>query len=90
MSAAPTTVRKAKPKTKGPAATPQRLTAGAGMTAGLEIWRVGTTLHLFDRSPDGRFAADVATWTVATGGLNAANLQIIKDAGSPGSHSSGH
>jgi hypothetical protein len=58
------------------------------MTAGLEIWRLGTTLHLYDRSPDGRFAADVATWTAATGGLNAATLQIIKDAGSPGSHSS--
>jgi hypothetical protein len=51
------------------------------MTAGLEIWRIGTALHLFDRSPDGRFATDIATWSTATGGLNATALQFIKDAG---------
>jgi hypothetical protein len=51
------------------------------MTAGLEIWRVGTALHLYDRSPDGRFAADTATWASAAGGLNATALQFIKDAG---------
>jgi hypothetical protein len=58
------------------------------MTAGLEIWRVGPTLHLYDRTPDGRFAADIASWTVASGGLNAATLQIIKDAGTASSNSS--
>jgi hypothetical protein len=55
------------------------------MTAGLEIWRVGSTLHLYDRTPDSRFATDIATWTAATGGLNATALQFIKDAGAPSS-----
>ena len=57
------------------------------MTAGLEIWRVGTSLHLYDRSPDGRFATDIATWTAATGGLNATALQFIKDAGTSANNS---
>ena len=71
-----------------PTHTPTCVSRGSGMTAGLEIWRVGATLHLFDRTPEGRFAADVATWTAASGGLNAATLQIIKDAGTAGSNSS--
>jgi hypothetical protein len=79
MSTAPVKVRKAKATAK--AVVPTCLSRGSGMTAGLEIWRVGTTLHLYDRTPDNRFAADVTTWTVATGGLNAMALQTIKDAG---------
>jgi hypothetical protein len=67
-------------RVKKAAAMPQCISRGAGMTAGLEIWRVGTTLYLYDRTADNRFAADIATWTAATGGLNAATLQIIKDA----------
>lgn len=62
-------------------ATPQCISRGSGMTAGLEIWRIGTALHLFDRTPDNRFATDTATWSTATGGLNATALQYIKDAG---------
>lgn len=80
MSAAPVKVRKAKATAKV-VVEPICLSRGSGMTAGLEIWRVGTTLHLYDRTPDGRFATDVTTWTAATGGLNATALQIIKDAG---------
>jgi len=43
--------------------TTTRICAGAGMTAGLEIWRTADgimTLH--DASTDERFADDVATW----------------------------
>lgn len=41
------------------------------MTAGLELWsaRFGdgpAKFLLYDRSPDGRFAGDVATWNDAT------------------------
>jgi hypothetical protein len=86
MSAAAPSVRKSRAKATPPA--PLCVSRGSGMTAGLEIWRVGTTLHLYDRTPDSRFAVDVATWTAATGGLNAAALQIIKDAGAPSSNSS--
>jgi hypothetical protein len=40
-----------------------RVCAGAGMTAGLEIWRAADgTFTLHDASADGRFADDVATW----------------------------
>lgn len=44
------------------------ISVGAGMTAGLEIWRQGDRLVLVDRSADGRFADDVATWNKAAGG----------------------
>jgi hypothetical protein len=42
------------------------------MTAGLELWsaRLGDAPAkslLYDRSPDGRFAGDVATWNGAAG-----------------------
>lgn len=50
------------------------------MTAGLEIWRVGPRIYLYDRSPDGRFATDVSSWNAATGGLNTKTLKQIKDA----------
>lgn len=84
-------VRKPQPrKPKGTTAAvtdhPQCISRGSGMTAGLEIWRVGAALHLYDRSPDGRFASDIATWATATGGLNATTLQFIKDAGAPSSN----
>jgi hypothetical protein len=53
------------------------------MTAGLEIWAVveGTQhrFALYDRSADGRFAADVVAWNTAAG-LNAATIQVLKDA----------
>ena len=84
MSAATVTIRKPRKSRAAAAVTePQCVSRGSGMTAGLEIWRIGTALHLYDRSPDGRFATDIATWTSATGGLNAATLQFIKDAGAP-------
>lgn len=60
-----------------------RVGVGAGMTAGLEIWAVveGTQhrFALYDRSADGRFAADVVAWNTAAG-LNAATIQVLKDA----------
>jgi hypothetical protein len=50
------------------------------MTAGLEIWRADGRLWLHDRSPDGRFAADVATWNSAAGRLKPQTAKQIKDA----------
>jgi hypothetical protein len=53
------------------------------MTAGLEMWAVveGTQhrFALYDRSADGRFATDVTLWNTAAG-LNAATIQVLKDA----------
>lgn len=63
-----------------PASLPVQISCGGGMTAGLEIWRVGPRLYLYDRSPDARFATDVTTWNTATGGLNTKTLKHIKDA----------
>jgi hypothetical protein len=54
----------------GPAAAPPLVgpvSVGAGMTAGLEIWRQGDRLVLVDRSADGRFADDVVTWDSVSG-----------------------
>lgn len=65
--------------TAATAAAPERISAGAGITAGLEIWRIGAKLVLVDRSPDGRFAGDVNTWNTAAG-LNAATTLLLKDA----------
>lgn len=47
------------------------------MTAGLELWSTSlggtpSKFLMYDRSPDGRFAGDVATWNgaaAAAGGL---------------------
>jgi hypothetical protein len=63
---APTTPSKAQQPLIGP------ISIGAGMTAGLEIWRQGTQFVLVDRSADGRFADDVITWGAISsrGGLN--------------------
>jgi hypothetical protein len=63
------------------------ISAGTGMTAGLEIWCMPTgkkrgpptVLALVDRSPDGRFAHDVTEWNTAAG-LNAKSLKKLKDA----------
>ena len=62
-----------------PATPPLRLSTGSGITAGLEMWRVGRTVVLYDRSPDGRFADDVESWNTAAG-LNAACALLLKDA----------
>ena len=72
------------PRRKTPASSPEipirgPLTKGAGMTAGLEIWTVGTQKVLVDRSTDGRFAAVVASWVSALG-LNEETLNRLKDA----------
>ena len=53
---------------------------GAGMTAGLEICRVGDKFILVDHSSDARFADDVATWNEAVVGLNPATTKKTKDA----------
>lgn len=62
-----------------PAVPPRLLSAGSGMTAGLEIWSFAGKLILYDRSADGRFATDVATWNTAAG-LNKATTEVFKNA----------
>lgn len=62
-----------------------RVSSGAGMTAGLEIWNCAGQLILYDRSPDGRFAADVTTWNTpfdkkVVAGLNVTATKYCKDA----------
>jgi hypothetical protein len=72
---------------------PQTLTVscfsrGSGMTAGLELWSASLggsppKFLLYDRSPDGRFAGDVATWNGAAataGGLTPATLVSFAEA----------
>jgi hypothetical protein len=57
--------------------------AGAGMTAGLELWSATVggkhKFVLVDKSTDSRFATDAATWNTAAG-LNEAATKILKDA----------
>ena len=56
---------------------------GAGMTAGLEICRLGDKFILIDHSADARFADDVATWNDAATvsfGLNPTTTKKTKDA----------
>lgn len=51
------------------------------MVAGLELWRADGRFLLWDRSPDGRFAADIATWNASAaspGSLNPATINLIK------------
>jgi hypothetical protein len=69
------------PKTtrKAPVPTAVQITAGAGITAGLELWRVGHTFVFRDTTADHRFAPDVTTWNTAAN-LNAASLKSFKDA----------
>ena len=62
-----------------PTTPPQRISSGSGITAGLEMWRIGTTIVLYDRSSDERFADDVERWNTAAG-LNAACAILLKDA----------
>lgn len=57
--------------------SPTRISCGAGMTAGLEMWRCDGQLVLYDRSDDQRFAADVTTWNR---GLNTSGKKKLKDA----------
>ena len=53
---------------------------GAGMTAGLEICRLGDKFVLVDNTTDTRFADDVATWNEAAVGLNPGTTKKTKDA----------
>lgn len=67
-----TTVKKATTK-KAATATetvPTKVSVGAGITAGLELWRRTPTgpFYLIDTSPDGRFAVDVETWSKSLSG----------------------
>ena len=56
-----------------------KISEGAGMTAGLELWRYGTQFVLHDRSADNRFATDVTTWNTALS-LNVSDIEYIKNA----------
>jgi hypothetical protein len=70
------------PPKKSPPSTPVKIalvSEGAGVTAGLEIWRFGVQFLLFDRSPDGRFTADVMCWNSAVG-LNMKHTKLFKNA----------
>ncbi len=69
------------PKTprKATAAVATQITAGAGITAGLELWRIGTAFVFRDTTADHRFAPDVTAWNTAAN-LNAASLKSFKDA----------
>lgn len=58
---------------------PTKLSEGAGMTAGLELWQYGAKIALYDRSPDNRFATDVATWNSALS-LKPADIDYSKNA----------
>jgi Tol biopolymer transport system component len=40
---------------------------GAGMVAGLEVWRQNGKFILFDQSTDSRFDSDVALWNTSAG-----------------------
>lgn len=60
----------AKSKKAAPTLTISCFSRGSGMTAGLELWSASlgggpTKFLMYDRSPDGRFAGDVATWNGA-------------------------
>jgi hypothetical protein len=68
-----------KPRGRPPIVVSGPCAAGGGMIAGLETWRIGDKFVLVDRSSDGRFAEDVATWNAAAG-LNATAHKKLKDA----------
>jgi hypothetical protein len=53
------------------------ITQGGGMTAGLEIWRLGPHFVLRDTTPDERFAADTELWNTGAG-LNDTERNRIK------------
>jgi hypothetical protein len=52
---------------------------GAGMVAGLEVWRQQGKFILVDQSTDSRFASDVALWNTSAG-LNASTTKKTKNA----------
>lgn len=57
------------------------ISKGAGMTAGLEMCRLGDKFVLIDKSTDARFGDDVATWNEAVLlGLNPVSTKKTKDA----------
>jgi hypothetical protein len=57
-----------KPRKAAAVAPPTLVSVGAGMTAGLELWHQPSgAFFLVDKTPDGRFATDVATWNAAAG-----------------------
>ena len=65
----------------------EQVTKGAGMIAGLEMWRSDGKFILVDNSPDGRFANDVSQWNSAASdsgkrrkGLNIARQKKTKNA----------
>lgn len=51
-----------KVKAKAP---PTPITKGSGITAGLELHLQAGKFVLADKSPDNRFATDIATWNKA-------------------------
>lgn len=63
------------------ASAPIRVSAGAGPTVGLELWRFPPAgpFVLYDRTTDRRYTTDTTTWNTAAG-LNAADTQRLKDA----------
>jgi hypothetical protein len=74
----PSRKKSAKPVCTVPV-TPVKISAGAGITAGLELWRLTPTgpFVLADRSADGRFATDVATWNAGATDLTPAALDAM-------------
>jgi hypothetical protein len=71
--------RKSPQKPTSPSPPVHKISEGAGMTAGLEIWCYGTKYFLHDRTIDKRFAVDVETWNSALS-LNATDIYYIKNA----------
>ncbi len=68
-------IKKTTPATPLPLEGP--VCQGAGMTAGLEIWRMGSLFVLRDTTSDERFAADTEIWNTGAG-LNESERNRIK------------
>ena len=66
------------PKKQNPEAK-SLVSKGAGMVAGLEVWRQNGKFILVDQSTDGRFASDVALWNTGAG-LNGTSTKKGKNA----------
>lgn len=66
------------PKKQNPE-TKSLVSKGAGMVAGLEVWRQNGKFILVDQSTDGRFASDVALWNTGAG-LNTPTTKKTKNA----------
>jgi len=56
----------------------QFVSKGAGMIAGLELWRQKGKFLLVDTSPDKRFAVDVDQWTAAVSTEAAGTVKVAK------------